>query len=215
MIELAGLELRHGSFVLSDLSFSIPSGQYCVLMGRTGSGKTTILEGLCGLIPATRGKIMLCGVDVTGVKPGGRDIGYVPQDGALFSTMTVREHLGFSLTIRKWSKQQTEERVAELAELLGLADLLDRKPYGLSGGEAQRVALGRAIASRPPVLCLDEPLSALDDETREEMYALLKTVQRHASVTILHVTHHLAEADRLGDTILVLHEGKIQVKKSS
>lgn len=215
MIELAGVELHQGSFVLSDLSFSIRSGDYCVLMGRTGSGKTTILEGLCGLLPVTRGQIMLNGADVTEVTPGARGIGYVPQDGALFGTMSVREHIAFSLKIRKWGKPQTEARVAELAELLNLGDLLDRKPRGLSGGEAQRVALGRALASRPPVLCLDEPLSALDDETREEMYSLLKTVQRHTGVTTLHVTHHLTEADRLGDTILVLLGGKIQLKERS
>jgi molybdate/tungstate transport system ATP-binding protein len=215
MIELAGVELRQGSFALSHLSFSIPSGQYCVLMGRTGSGKTTILEGLCGLIPLARGKIILNGADVTDVKPGARGIGYVPQDGALFSTMTVREHLAFSLKIRKWDEPRITTRVAELAELLGLATLLDRKPFGLSGGEAQRVALGRALASQPPVLCLDEPLSALDDETREEMYVLLKAVQRHTGVTTLHVTHHQVEAERLGDMILVLREGRIQVKKSS
>ncbi len=103
--------------------------------------------------------------------------------------------------------------MAELAQLLGLEHLLDRKPLGLSGGEAQRVALGRALAARPQVLCLDEPLSALDDETREEMYSLLKSVQQKTNVTALHVTHHLAEAQRLGDTILFFSDGQVAVKR--
>jgi ABC-type sugar transport system ATPase subunit len=127
--------------------------------------------------------------------------------------MTVREHLAFALEIRKWSRPTIEKRVDELAELLGLTHLLNRKPFGLSGGEAQRVALGRALASKPPVLCLDEPLSALDDQTREEMYLLLKTVQQHTGVTTLHVTHHRLEATRLGDTVLVLRDGKVLVEK--
>jgi molybdate/tungstate transport system ATP-binding protein len=209
MIEITQLGLRQGTFALNNISFSIPIGQYGVLMGRTGCGKTSLLEAICGLRSTTTGTIRLSARDVTGLKPAERGVGYVPQDRALFQTMTVRKHLSFALEIRQWSEHQIRERVTELAQLLGLEHLLDRKPHGLSGGEAQRVALGRALAARPQVLCLDEPLSALDDETREEMYALLKSVQQLAHVTVLHVTHHVTEAQRLGDIMLTLKNGQI------
>jgi len=187
----------------------IPTGHYGVLMGKTGSGKTTLLEAICGLRAVTGGRIFLMGSEVTNLKPAGRGIGYVPQDRALFQTMTVREHLAFALTIRRWERAEIDRRVDELAELLGLQHLLVRKPQGLSGGEAQRVALGRALAFRPGILCLDEPLSALDDETRQEMYELLQKVQAHTGVTTLHVTHHRGEASRLADSILLLKNGRI------
>src|SRR2546423_4825019 len=214
MIEVQGLELSQGSFRLSKISFSIANGKYGVLMGRTGAGKTSILEAICGLRRLNAGTICLCGADVTNSTPGERGIGYVPQDRALFNTMTVREHLGFSLAIRRWEKEEIAQRVGELAQLLGLQRILDRRPVGLSGGEAQRVALGRALAARPSVLCLDEPLSALDDQTRDEMYLLLEVVQETTGVTTLHVTHHLAEAERLGDVILLLKEGGIHCQPS-
>jgi ABC-type sulfate/molybdate transport systems ATPase subunit len=125
--------------------------------------------------------------------------------------MTVRQHLAFALTVRRWKRQEIDRRVGELAELLGIKNLLRRKPAGLSGGERQRVALGRALAARPGVLCLDEPLSALDDATREEMYGLLASVRQHAGVTTLHITHNRGEATRLADVVLLLEAGKIRV----
>lgn len=209
MIRVADLAVRAGTFEVQAISFEVPAGHYAVLMGRTGSGKTTLLETLCGLKPVVAGTIELAGRNVTHLPPAERGIGYVPQDRALFQTMTVREHLAFAPALRKWPRAEIEARVAELARLLGLEKLLDRKPAGLSGGEAQRVALGRALAARPRILCLDEPLSALDDDTREEMYALLESVQQHTGVTTLHVTHHLGEAERLGDVILLLKDGRI------
>lgn len=210
MMVLEQVSLRVGAFHLEDISFEVATGEYAVLMGRTGSGKTTLLEAICGLRPLTQGVIRLMNRDVTREGPGARGIGYVPQDRALFQTMTVREHLGFALVIRKWNRAAIGQRVAELARLLGLEPLLDRRPRGLSGGEAQRVALGRGLAFHPRILCLDEPLSALDDETREEMYELLKTVREHTGVTTLHITHHLGEAHRLADRVLRLKEGRIQ-----
>jgi ABC-type sugar transport system ATPase subunit len=203
------VSIRAGTFVLNDVSLSIPTGAWCVFMGRTGSGKTTILEMICGLRAPDNGRVLLGGNDVTARRPGERGIGYVPQDRALFQTMTVRDNLAFALKLRRWPEEQISERVSELAELLKITSLLDRLPQKLSGGEAQRVALGRALAARPSVLCLDEPLSALDDATREEMRAVLRNVREHTRVTTLHVTHHADDARDLADHVLFLREGGV------
>ena len=210
MITLEQVSVRQGNFALENISFEVPEGQYAVLMGRTGEGKTTLLEALCGLKPTVGGTIRLNGRDVTQLKPAERGIGYVPQDRALFQTMTVREHLAFALKIRRAERQVIEQRVEEMSRLLGIAHLLERKPHGLSGGEAQRVALGRALSVRPRILCLDEPLNALDDETRTAMCALLVEVRRSTGVTILHVTHNLDEAARLAGLMLRLRQGKVE-----
>jgi len=210
MIVVENLSIRVSAFALKAISFTIATGEYGILMGRTGSGKTTILEAICGLKPAAGGSVQLLGTDVTRLKPAERGIGYVPQDKALFMTMTVRENLAFALHIRKWSADAIERRVKELADLLRLERLLERKPHGLSGGESQRVSLGRALASGPGILCLDEPLSALDDETREEMHDLLRSVRERTGVTALHVTHHLSDAQKLADKIFLLKDGAVR-----
>ncbi len=210
MIAVENLTVRAGSFALEGVSFALDTGQYGVLMGRTGSGKTTLLEAVCGLKPVQGGRVTLMGRDVTRLRPAERGVGYVPQDRALFPTMTVWEHLAFALEIRKWPADAVAERVGELADLLGIGHLLERRPHGLSGGEAQRVALGRALAAKPQVLLLDEPLSALDDETREEMCALLVSVRRHTGVTTLHITHNASEALRLADRLFRLRDGRIE-----
>jgi ABC-type sugar transport system ATPase subunit len=210
LIRVENLCLRAGHFALDSISFEVPAGRYGVLMGRTGVGKTTLLESLCGLRQVTAGRIWLAERDVTSLKPAERGIGFVPQDGALFETMSVREHLGFALRIRKAKRPAIEARVAELAELLAIEKLLDRMPDGLSGGERQRVALGRALAAHPNILCMDEPLSALDEATRDEMYLLLESIRGKAGVTTLHITHNRAEAVRLADVVLLLEDGTIR-----
>ena len=211
MIELDRVSIDAGEFRLRDVSFTVPSGRYAVLMGRTGSGKTTILETILGLRRIASGVVKLNGKDVTDWRPAVRGVGYVPQDGALFRTMTVRDQIGLGLVIRKVKDAEIKRRVDELAHWLGIAHLLSRKPRGLSGGERQRVALGRALSFRPKILCLDEPLSALDDDTRTEMVALLKRVQKEAGVTALHVTHHVGEAEQLADVRLSLEDGIVAV----
>jgi len=210
LIRVENLSLRAGHFALDSISFEIPAGRYGVLMGRTGVGKTTLLESLCGLRQVTAGRIWLADREVANLKPAERGIGFVPQDGALFETMSVREHLGFALRIRKAKRPAVEARVTELAELLAIEKLLDRMPDGLSGGERQRVALGRALAARPNILCMDEPLSALDEATRDEMYVLLESIRGKAGVTTLHITHNRAEAVRLADVVLLLENGTIR-----
>jgi ABC-type sugar transport system ATPase subunit len=210
MISLSDITIYQGAFCLRGISFEIPTGQYGVLMGRTGGGKTTLLEAICGLRRPAAGRIRLMGRDVTDLKPAARGVGYVPQDTCLFSTLTVRDHLALALVVRRWSRAAIDQRVAELAQLLGIGHLLNRKPRGLSGGEAQRVALGRALAMRPGVLLFDEPLSALDDDTRGEMYELLRIVRQQATVTVLHITHNWSEAECLADRLFELRDGAVR-----
>jgi molybdate/tungstate transport system ATP-binding protein len=209
VIRVEGLTVQVGTFRISNVEFEVPTGQYGILMGKTGSGKTTILESLCGLKKVSSGRIYLMEKNVTHLKPAERGIGFVPQDGALFPTKTVKQQIGFALSVRKWKQPDIDARVNELAELLGISTLLNRSVVGLSGGERQRIALGRALAPHPSVLCLDEPLSALDDETRDGMCQLLKSVQEKTGVTTLHITHNQSEAKLLGDVAFVIQDGKI------
>lgn len=210
MIEVKKLGIAVPGFTLKDLSFTVPDNAYGILMGPTGCGKTTVLEAVCGLRKVAAGTIMLHGRDITRARPGERGIGYVPQDGALFPTMTVHDQLAFAMQLRKWDKARQKQRIDELADLLGIGHLVKRKPHGLSGGERQRVAMGRALAYRPDILCLDEPLSALDEDTRGRMIELLKRVQQHEHVTALHVTHSSSEAEQLGTHVLRLTDGRIR-----
>jgi ABC-type sugar transport system ATPase subunit len=209
VIRLNNITWQTGNFRLENVHLSVPTGSYAVLMGRTGCGKTTLLEIICGLRRPLSGQVWVDDRDVTHETPAARGIGYVPQDGAMFPTMTVREHLGFSLRVRHRPAAETSARVDQLATELGLASLLDRLPHGLSGGERQRVALGRALAANPKVLLLDEPLSAIDEELRDDLAALLRRVQREHNVTALHITHSRAEAEMLADVHFRLADGQI------
>ena len=210
MIIVDNITVQAGDFALREVSLQLEAGEYGALMGRTGCGKTTLLEAIIGLKPVQGGTIHIGGVDVTHARPAARGIGYVPQDGALFSTMTIREQLGFALEIRRQPKEQIKQRVDELAKWLNIEHLLARRPHGLSGGERQRVAMGRALAFNPAILLLDEPLSAVDETTRGDMYDLLRRVQQETEVTVLHVTHNLEEAQELADAVFVLSDGCIR-----
>ncbi|WP_149495053.1 ABC transporter ATP-binding protein [Roseiconus lacunae] len=210
MIELKDVRIVAGEFRLDHLSMQIPAGTYAVLMGRTGRGKTTILEAICGLRKVAAGQILMDGQDMTGWPPGDREVGYVPQDLALFPTLNVAEHLSFALRLRKWPKSRINDRIEEMADLLGIDHLLRRRVTHLSGGESQRVALGRALSFRPSILLLDEPLSALDDATRKDIQSLLARLKK--TVTILHVTHNRDEAEALGDVRYQLHRGELSTR---
>lgn len=209
MIELDKITIRSGTFTLANIDLSIPEGTYAVLMGRTGQGKTTILEAICGLKSPVSGRVLLNGEEMTRWKPGDRGLGYVPQDLALFPTMTVREHLEFALRVRRCSKSVIGQRVAELAHVLGIEGLMSRRVQGLSGGEAQRVALGRALSFRPRVLLLDEPLNALDEATRDRLCELLRSIQKSSGLTTLHVTHSRTEARCLAEKLFILEAGRL------
>lgn len=199
---------------MDDVSLHVPAGKYAILMGRTGCGKTTVLEAVAGLRSILSGRIVLNGRDVTYSSPAQRDVGYVPQDGALFRTMTVRDNLAFALTIRNLAPPAVHARVEQLADWLQIGHLLERRAVGLSGGETQRIALGRALANHPPILLMDEPLSSLDEETRDRMIELLKGLPQRARVTVLHISHSRHEAEQLGDWIFRLQAGRIEVIKA-
>lgn len=207
MIRLQNISWHSGSFKLESVSLEVPSGCYGVLMGPTGCGKTSLAEILCGLRQPSSGRIFCGNAEITGLPPGKRGIGYVPQDGALFPTMTVQENLAFALRLRRHPPADRAETVALLAEQLGIAHLLHRKPEHLSGGERQRVALGRALAAKPSALVLDEPLSALDESTRDALILLLQRLQKDLHLTVLHITHHKHEAASLAQRLFRFENG--------
>lgn len=199
MIELADATVGSGGFTLRGVNFRIERGQYAVMMGRTGIGKTTILESICGLRPLKSGRVLIDGQDVTNWSAADRNVGYVPQDLALFPTMTVKDHLEFAMRLRWARRTEIDREVNRIAGILRIEQLLERKITGLSGGEAQRVALGRALTFGPSVLLLDEPLSALDADTREAAQDMLREINQQTGVTVLHVTHNKSEAIALAD----------------
>lgn len=209
MIELRNVAIRAGTFCLSEISFRVNANEYAVLMGPTGQGKTTILEAICGLRRISAGTIRIRGEDVSDWNPAARNIGYVPQDLALFPTMTVQQHISFALKLRRLKQSEIAARVEKLAADLGVTHLLSRSVSKLSGGEAQRVALGRALSFHPSVLLLDEPFSALDEETRSEMHSLLRHITAARNVTTLHVTHNSEEAAALASRRFRLKDGSI------
>lgn len=209
MIELDNLSLRAGSFSLSNVNLTVPQGTYAVLMGGTGQGKTSILEVICGLKPVASGRVRLGGRDVTHWKPADRGVGYVPQDLALFPTISVRGHLEFALKLRRWTAAAIHERVTKISQLLGITPLLERGVRHLSGGEAQRVAIGRALSFEPQILVMDEPLNALDERTRDRLCTLLRTLHAEIGLTTLHITHSRSEARQVADRFYMLENGRL------
>ena len=188
MIVVESISVQAGEFRLDDVSLRVPTGGYAVLMGKTGSGKTTVLEAIIGLRSVRRGRIWLDERDVTHLKPAVRGIGYVPQDGALFSKMTVEDQLGLSLVIRRVPAPAIRQRVRELAELLGISHLLRRKPRGLSGGERQLAVLARALAQQPRILLMDEPAAHLDLGNQGRLLDLVRDLAA-AGATVVLTTH--------------------------
>ncbi|MFB6281923.1 MAG: ABC transporter ATP-binding protein [Haloferacaceae archaeon] len=194
-----------------DLSLEAADGELLVLVGPSGSGKTTVLRVVAGLDDPDEGSVLLDGVPLDGRPPKNRDVVMVFQDYALYPSMTVRENLGFGLRqSTAASDAEVEERVATAAGMLGIEDLLDRRPDELSGGQQQRVALGRAIVRNPAVFLMDEPLSNLDARLSDRMRTEISRIQRRLDTTTLYVTHDQSEAMTLGDRIAVLRDGRLQ-----
>ena len=205
-LELEDLSLRRGSFRAEGISLQVERGSYCVILGRSGSGKTQLLEAIAGLGPV-RGRIRLDGREITTLPPGERRIGFVYQDFALFSNLMVRENILFGPRVR--GEAPDRELLEDLAGFLGLTPLMERSITALSGGEKQRVAIARALMGSPRLLLLDEPLSAIDPTLRHQVMSSLKSLRRRYDLTILHVTHNFREAAYLADTIAVIQAGRL------
>ncbi len=191
----------------SDLDIS--DGEFMVLVGPSGCGKSTTLRIIAGLEEPDSGTITIGGRKVNSIEPKDRDIAMVFQNYALYPHMTVRDNLSFGLRMRKISRQDIDKTVADTASILGITELLERKPAALSGGQQQRVALGRAMVREPVVFLLDEPLSNLDAKLRTEMRRELKLLHQRLKTTMIYVTHDQVEAMTLGDRICVMNEGRI------
>ncbi len=196
--------------VIEGITFEVPDGQFWVLVGPSGCGKSTILRMIAGLESATDGNLYIADALVNGVPARARDVAMVFQNYALYPHMTVAENLSFGLRMRKADAKTIEERVETVARSLDIFHLLDRKPKQLSGGQQQRVALGRAIAREPKVFLLDEPLSNLDAQLRDDTRAELKQLHQRVGITTIYVTHDQVEAMTLADQIVVLERGRIQ-----
>lgn len=205
MISLENVSARLGAFQLDGVSLAVPEGGYGLVIGPTGSGKTSLLEAIAGHTPIRGGRIVLRHQDVSRAPPERRAVGFVYQQYHLFPHLTVRENIGYGIRDRPSSGQ----RVKELADLLGLDPLLDRGVRGLSGGEQQRVALARALAPKPSILLLDEPFAAVDPATRRGLRRELRTLHEQEGITTLQVTHDFEDAMRLGDVVAVLAAGRV------
>jgi molybdopterin-binding protein len=210
MIEIRNLSVDLGEFVLNDVSLNIEEGDYFIILGPTGAGKTVLLESIAGLYPIKNGEIWLRGVNVTALEPEKRNIGIVYQDHVLFPHLTVKDNICFGLKMHKMEKQAIKETLNWIVELLNIDHLLHRKPDTLSGGERQKVSLARALSTQPEILLVDEPLSALDPENREIVQQELRELHRKLGITILHVTHDFEEAISLGNHIAVIGEGNLK-----
>jgi multiple sugar transport system ATP-binding protein len=195
---------------IEDITFEVPDGQFWVLVGPSGCGKSTILRTIAGLDAATAGNLYIGDRLVNQIPARQRDVAMVFQNYALYPHMTVAENLAFGLRMRKADTQTVQARIEAVAQSLNIAHLLDRKPRQLSGGQQQRVALGRAIARQPQVFLLDEPLSNLDAQLRDDTRAELKQLHQRLGVTTVYVTHDQVEAMTLADQIVVLDQGRIQ-----
>ncbi len=211
LIELESVAKSWGdTTALQSLNLRIEPGTFCVLLGPSGCGKSTTLRIIAGLESASSGQVRIEGRDVTQLPPAQRGIAMVFQNYALFPHLTVADNIGFGLSVRGTPKAEAAERIDQTARLLGLAHLLDRRPAQLSGGQQQRVALGRALVAQARVCLMDEPLSNLDAQLRQEMRTELRELQQRLGLTVVYVTHDQTEAMSMADQVVLLHQGRVE-----
>ena len=209
-IEVKNLSRSYGDIdAVKDVSFTVPEKSFTVLLGPSGCGKSTILKMLSGLEQVSHGTINIGGADVTEVEASKRGVSMVFQSYALFPHLNVKENIQFGLKVRKVPAEEREKKVAEAAQVVGLSELLDRKPANLSGGQRQRVALARSIVSDQSVCLMDEPLSNLDSKLRAEMRDEIRDLQKRLGLTVVYVTHDQVEAMSMADQIILLRLGEI------
>jgi multiple sugar transport system ATP-binding protein len=213
---MAQIELEHltkifpgGVVAVDGVNLRVGDGEFIVLVGPSGCGKSTLLRMIAGLEEATDGRISVGGRDVTGLAPRRRDVAMVFQSYALYPHMSVRQNIGYGLKVRRTPKAEAKRRVEDVAALLGLEDMLDRRPGQLSGGQRQRVAMGRAIVREPKAFLMDEPLSNLDAKLRVGVRASLAQLHARLGVTTVYVTHDQTEAMTLGQRVAVMRDGRI------
>ena len=210
-VQVENLSFSIGEFAMRDLSIAVRHGEHFVLTGPNGAGKTILVKLLAGLLRPTGGTIHINRRAVTDLPPWKRGIGYVPQEGLLFPNYTVERNIDFGLRMRHVSAKERKEQTQRAAELLGIIPLLKRSIRGLSGGEQQKVALARALVISPSVLLLDEPVSAIDEDTRDPLCRELKRIQRALGITTLHVSHNQRETALVADRVGVLEGGVVHV----
>jgi multiple sugar transport system ATP-binding protein len=210
-VRFEGVTKRYGKIeAVRDLNLHIPDGQFMTLVGPSGCGKSTTLNMLSGLDDVTEGEIYIDDEEVSGLPPGERDIAMVFQSYALYPHMSVRDNLAFALKVRHESREAIQQKVSRAASLLGIDELLERKPRQLSGGQRQRVALGRALVREPRLFLLDEPLSNLDAKLRVQMRAELKLLFDRLETTVVYVTHDQVEAMTMSDRVAIFDKGVVQ-----
>lgn len=210
MLELRSITKKLGSFVMPELSLSVDTGQYLTLVGPCGVGKSVLLEIIAGFISPDSGQILLNGKDITNAPPEKRGIALLYQDHSLFPHMTVKNNIAYGLKLKGLKATVIEKKIAKIADLMEISNLLHRKPANLSGGQAQLSALARALAIEPKLVLLDEPLSSLDLNTRLRLRKVLKRINEKLNTTVLHVTHDPDEAMQLGHRICVMLDSRIQ-----
>jgi len=209
MIRIENISKNLGEFFLNDVTLDIEKGEYFVVLGPTGAGKTILLEAIAGIYSPDRGKILMDGRDITNIPPRSRNISMVYQDYMLFPHLTVEKNISFGLKLKKITTKEIKKKIDGISRMLNVRHLFHRFPGTLSGGEKQRIAIARAVVTEPKALLLDEPLSALDAQTREGLRYELKKIHSVTGITIIHVTHNFEEVFSLGDSVAVMNEGKI------
>ncbi len=211
MLELKNLVAVRGDFSLKDVSFEVADGEYCALLGPTGHGKTVLLESIAGIFGIRSGEIWINGRNVTSLSVEERNVSFAFQKYKLHQHLTVRDNLTFGVVgWREKTQQEIDEAVDNVIELLKLQDLLDKRPWSLSGGETQKIVLARAIALKPDLLLADEPLASVDAHLKEGVEKELKAVHKKLGLTTIHVTHDFGEAMAIADRIVVMIDGQIR-----
>ena len=209
MLEVKGLSIQLGTFFLRDITFEVQDREYFFIVGPTGSGKTVLLESIAGLGPISSGEIWINGRNVTSFNLEKRKVGIAFQDNAVYGHLSVRENISFGMMYRYKTPKEVEQSIDRAVELLGIEHLLQKRARFLSGGESQKIALARAIAIKPDLLLLDEPLSSVDAETKVVYERELKELHNRLELPIIHVTHNVEEAIALGDRLAFMWEGQI------